>query len=171
MKKLVRMRRKKPTQLRLNTVRAGIKEKWKKPKGKFGRRKKVLKTSKGEVPKQGRRMPNSLRGLHPSGMEIIEVENVLQLNGLDPKTQGVKIRKVGNKKRIEIIKKAIEQKLVILNVRKPEEKLKSLEKPKKTKKTEDTKKEKVAEKKSDSDKTTEKESELKKEKSKGAAEE
>ena len=102
MKKLVRMRRKKPAMIRLEHVRGKVKENWHKPKGKFGRRKKVLKNCKGEVPRQGRSMPKSLKGLHPSGLKIFEVENVNQLKELDPKVYGVKLKDIGNKKKIAV---------------------------------------------------------------------
>lgn len=157
MKKIVRIRRKKPKFIRLEHIRAKVKNNWHKPHGKFGRRKQVLKQDKGFVPKEGRRMPKEYRGLHPSGLEIVEVENVKQLDAIDPKIQGAKIRSVGNKKRIDIINAALKKKIRILNVRNPEEKLKSLSKKKKDSKEAEKKKEtKEAEKKKETKKSKKK---------------
>ena len=59
-----------------------------------------------------------MRGLHPSGFTDNLVHNVLELQGLNPKTDGIRIAHgVGTKKRLDIVKKAMEQKFKIFNAR------------------------------------------------------
>ena len=120
-KKIVQLRREKPEFNRVDYYKKKVSPGWRRPKGKYARRKKVLKYSKGAAPNIGYSMSKEFRGLHPSGYEIVEVENVKQLEKIDANKQGIKIKKVGKKKKIEIIKAALEKKIKILNVRKPEE--------------------------------------------------
>ncbi|ABR54633.1 Ribosomal protein L32e [Methanococcus vannielii SB] len=69
--------------------------------------------------KIGFRGPALVRGLHPSGLEDIIVNNVKQLAALNPKTQGARIASaVGTRKRIEIVKKANELGIRVFNVSK-----------------------------------------------------
>jgi large subunit ribosomal protein L32e len=132
MKSLIVLRSKKP-----NFPRTDIHKKaklqgkgWRKPKGRVNRVKR-LGIYHGASPGIGYASPRSVRGLHPSGYKIVEVENINQLEGLDSKTTGIKLRKIGLKNKIMIVKHAIEKKLRILNLRKPEEFLKKFEKTEK----------------------------------------
>jgi len=62
--------------------------------------------------------PKEVRGLHSSGLEKVVVSNKEELLAIDPKKQGAVISaSVGNKKRVEILKLAIEKKIRILNVK------------------------------------------------------
>lgn len=57
-----------------------------------------------------------LRGLHPSGYREVLVYNPDALEGVDKKTQAVRIAAgVGKRKRGEILKRAKKLKLVVLN--------------------------------------------------------
>ena len=65
----------------------------------------------------GFRGPKDTRGLHPSGFKEIFVFNINDLENIDPKTQAARIGgTVGMKKRTEIIKKAEELDIRILNM-------------------------------------------------------
>ena len=71
---------------------------------------------KGFSPKPGYRAPVALRGLHPSGLKEVLISNVKELQKIDVKKEAVKIRStVGRKKRVEILKKAEEMKIKVLN--------------------------------------------------------
>ncbi len=82
-----------------------------------GMRKKLA--NKCAIVNVGYRCPVEVRGLHPSGFEDILVHNVKELEALNPETQGARIAStVGKKKKIEIVKKAIELNIKILNISK-----------------------------------------------------
>ncbi len=101
-------------------------ENWRKPKGKDNK----MRKQKAGVPalvKVGYRGPRVARGLHPSGYTDNVVHNVAELAKLDPKKDAARLgHTVGKRKRIEIIAKANELAIKVLNAgklaRKNEEK-------------------------------------------------
>ena len=63
-------------------------------------------------------VPKEVRGLHPSGYEEILVHNIKELESADPKKQVVRIASsVGTKKKIELLRRAEELGIVVLNQR------------------------------------------------------
>jgi len=103
-------------------------ENWRKPKGKDNK----MRKQKAGVPaivKVGYRGPKAARGLHPSGYTDNVVHNVAELAKLDPKKDAARIaHTVGKKKRIEIIAKATQLKVKVLNAGKLAPKKESKEK-------------------------------------------
>jgi large subunit ribosomal protein L32e len=90
-------------------------ENWRKPKGKDNKMRKQ-KSGMPAIVKVGYRGPRAARGLHPSGYSDNLVHNTAQLAALDPKKDAARIgRTVGKKKRIEIINKAEELGVKVLN--------------------------------------------------------
>jgi large subunit ribosomal protein L32e len=68
------------------------------------------------IVKVGYRGPKVSRGLHPSGYTDNVVHNVAELAKLDPKKDAVRLgHTVGKRKRIDIIAKATERGIKILN--------------------------------------------------------
>lgn len=106
---------------------------WRKPKG---RHSKVSRKKKGfpSMPEKGYRTPKTIRGLHPCWLKIVEVSNPAQLSNVDPKTEAVRVRSVGLKKKVEIIKKAAELKIKLLNTKDIKEYLSNVEKQMKERK-------------------------------------
>ena len=136
------LRKKTPKFIRLGAVRGKVDgSKWKKPTGKAGRRKKVLSHKKGASPKIGYGISKKAKHKHTSGMPIIMIANPKEIDNVDPKSQVIKIRNVGQKKKIEIVEKAMSKNIKIVNVRKPEEYLKNNKKEKKEEVKKETKKE------------------------------
>jgi large subunit ribosomal protein L32e len=90
-------------------------ESWRKPKGKDNK----MRLQKSGVPalvKVGYRGPKAARGLHPSGYRDNLIHNTAELVKLDPKKDAARIgHTVGKKKRIEIINKAVELGIKVLN--------------------------------------------------------
>ena len=88
---------------------------WRKPKGKDNK----MRKQKAGVPaivKVGYRGPKAARGLHPSGYTDNVVHNVAEISKLDPKNDAARIaHTVGKKKRIEMIAKATQLGIKVLN--------------------------------------------------------
>jgi large subunit ribosomal protein L32e len=90
-------------------------DEWRKPQGGQSKLRRHF-GYRWNVPSIGYRGPRGVRGLHPSGFQEVLVHNERQLDGLDSKTQAVRIAHgVGTRKR-EVIEKACDDKgLRVLN--------------------------------------------------------
>jgi large subunit ribosomal protein L32e len=89
--------------------------KWRKPRGSQSKLRKHKK-SKGFMPSVSYGTPKTLRYLHPSGFREVLVNNIKDLEKIDASKEAVKISHgVGKKKRQEILKKAEEKKIKVLN--------------------------------------------------------
>ncbi|WP_321505146.1 50S ribosomal protein L32e [uncultured Methanoregula sp.] len=124
-----------------------LSDSWRKPRGQHNKQREQKK-AKGALPKPGFGSPIAVRGMHPSGFFEVLVASAKELEGLDPKTQAIRIgATVGDRKRLIIQEKAGAAGLKVLNARivkaeakKPEKaaaktegKEKKAEKPSKTK--------------------------------------
>jgi len=90
-------------------------EKWRKPRGSQSKLRKQKK-SRGKIPKIGYKAPKDLRGLHPSGFKEILITSIKDLAHVDPKKHVIRISsRVGKKLREQIIEKAKELKVKVLN--------------------------------------------------------
>ncbi|MFH8080652.1 MAG: 50S ribosomal protein L32e [Candidatus Aenigmatarchaeota archaeon] len=107
--------RKKPEFKRHGTyVRRAIKR-WRRPRGRDNKMRRKEK-SKGKRPSVGFGAPKSLRGLHPSGFKEVLISNVEELKKVNKETEAVRIcSKVGKKKKLEIVNKAKEIGIKVLN--------------------------------------------------------
>ncbi len=98
-----------------------VKSPWRRPKGINS---KILEKRKGKLPMPtvGYGAPKEMRYLHPSGFKETIVNNLKDLGRINIEKEAVKIASaVGKKKRSEILKKAGEMKIRVLN---PTKKLK-----------------------------------------------
>jgi len=94
-----------------------LSDSWRKPRGQHNKQREQKK-AKGKLPKPGFGSPLAVRGMHPSGFYEVLVYTVDDLEGLDAKTQAVRIAaKVGNRKRAGIQEKALSSGLKVLNAR------------------------------------------------------
>jgi large subunit ribosomal protein L32e len=92
-----------------------LKSSWRKSRGLHSKIR-IRKKSKIKVPSVGYRAPKELRYLHPSGFKEVLVSNIKELQKINPEKEAVRIAgKVGEKKRREILKKAEEMKIKVLN--------------------------------------------------------
>jgi len=121
----IKTKRKKPKFIRQGTKNLKrLGKKWRRPRGSQSKLRKHKK-AKGFLPHPGYGSPKSVRGLHPSGFEDVLIYNVKGLEKIDSKKQSCRIAsRVGKKKRIEIMKKAEELKIKVLNPFKIEAKIK-----------------------------------------------
>ena len=90
---------------------------WRKPRGLDNKiRRKIKGWPPG--PSMGYKGPKIARFLHPSGYKEVIVYNVADLSNVDVNTQAVRIaHRVGKRKRADIIAKAKELNLKILNIK------------------------------------------------------
>ena len=118
---------------------------WRKPRGQHNKQREQKK-AKGAHPKPGFGSPVAVRGMHPSGFFEVLVTSVKELEGLDAKTQAVRIAAtVGDRKRVALQEAAQAKGLKVLNVRVVKAKAKKA--PAKKAEAKDAGKEKKAEKK------------------------
>ena len=113
-----KMNRKRPEFLRTEYHRLKrIQTTWRRPKGIDNKMRHKLK-GKRKMPGTGYRNPKKVRGLHPSGFEIVQVFNLNDLEKVDEETQIAEIgRTVGSRKRVLIIERAEELGIHIINPR------------------------------------------------------
>jgi large subunit ribosomal protein L32e len=89
---------------------------WRRPDGISSKMRRNFKYRPSKV-RVGFRGPKNVRGLHSSGFEEVVVNNVNDLERIDPKKQAARIgSSVGTKKRLDIEKKANELEVRILNL-------------------------------------------------------
>ncbi|MBT6774545.1 50S ribosomal protein L32e [Candidatus Woesearchaeota archaeon] len=105
---------------------ARVKSRWRFPRGKHS---KVRQMHKGRptLVSAGFRSPRAVRGLHSSGLEFATVNNVKELMTLNPEKQGALISKIGNKKKLDLLKLALEKKIAVLNVKNVADAIKKIE--------------------------------------------
>jgi large subunit ribosomal protein L32e len=90
---------------------------WRKPRGQHNKQREQKK-AKGALPKPGFGSPIAVRGMHPSGFFEVLVYTANDLEGLNPKTQAIRIAStVGGRKRAAIQDKALAAGLRILNAK------------------------------------------------------
>lgn len=99
----------------LSTSLKRVKSPWRKPQGINSKVRAKLK-GKLPMPTAGYGAPKKLRYLHPSGFKDILIYNVKDLEKVTAGKEAVRIAAtVGKRKRNEILKKAEEMKLKVLN--------------------------------------------------------
>lgn len=88
---------------------------WRRPRGLQSKQRRGI-LGKGAVVTIGYGSPSLVKGLHPSGYDELLVYNVNDLSLISPEYEAIRIASsVGAKKRIEIINKAKELDIKILN--------------------------------------------------------
>ncbi|HSQ94450.1 MAG TPA: 50S ribosomal protein L32e [Methanoregula sp.] len=94
-----------------------LSDSWRKPRGQHNKQREQKK-AKGALPKPGFGSPVAVRGMHPSGFFEVLVTSLTDLEGLDPKTQAVRIgATVGTRKRTIIQDQALTAGLRVLNAK------------------------------------------------------
>ena len=181
MKELLEIRnqrnKRKPAFVRKDThIKAKVKANWRKPRGKHSP---VREQHKGrpKLVSPGYGAPKAVKHLHPTGLKVVLVKNKEALENLNSEKQGVMISKtIGLRKKVELIKLALEKKLTILNFKEPQNYLDQInaefKKRQESKKKKVTEKEKKEEEKKAAEKEKKDQAEKKEEKTKpeGASE-
>lgn len=98
-----KLKAKKPTFLRTDSNRKKYKNKWRKPRGLHNKRRLKFKGHQ-KNPSQGYRSPVDVRGLHTSGLELVNISNIKELDNIKKETQIIEIAtRVGMKNKIKIL--------------------------------------------------------------------
>jgi len=124
--------------------KARVSFKWRKPRG---RHSPVRQKHRGrpKLVSPGFGSPKAVKHLHSTGLQKVIIQNKKQLENIDPQKQGIILSKaLGNKKRIELIKLALEKNLSILNLKDSKKHMEKLESQFKARK--ESKKKKLTEK-------------------------
>lgn len=116
MKKVQEIKRRMPKFRRQEWFRfKRLGEKWRRPRGKDSKMR-LGKKGKPAMPSIGYRLPKSVRGLHPSGREEVLVRNLKDVERVDASKQVIRIASdVGRRKREQIIARAKELGIQVLN--------------------------------------------------------
>ena len=132
MKALLEIRKKskarKPKFMRSDSNRLKFKNKWRKPRGLHNKRR-LQKDGHQKNPSQGFRSPAMVRGLHESGLEIKNIQNIKQIQEFDSKKYLAELSStIGLRKKIEILKLCKEKGIQILNLKDIDKFIKQAEK-------------------------------------------
>lgn len=99
-----------------NPKRMKLNYKWRKPKGIHSKIRHKFK-GRRKMPSPGYKSPREVKDLHNSGLKIANVSSVDDIKNIKKESEGIVIsRSVGMKKRFEILKKAKELKISVLNL-------------------------------------------------------
>lgn len=112
-----KMKEKKPTFIRQdNPKRMKLNDKWRKPKGIHSKIRHKFKGHR-KMPSPGYKSPKKIKGMHVSGLKIINVSSPQHLQNISKENEGIVVAKnVGMKKRLGILMKAKELNINVLNV-------------------------------------------------------
>jgi large subunit ribosomal protein L32e len=106
-------------------ARKNLKKTWRKPKGIHSKMRKK-KLGKRKSPSVGYKSPKLVRGLSKEGLIPILIQGLNDLAKVTKDNIIILSRTLGNKKRIELLKKIKEKNFKIQNVKNVDEKIKSL---------------------------------------------
>ena len=141
------MKERKPDFIRQdNPKRMKLNYKWRKPKGVHSKIRHHFK-GRRKMPSPGYKSPAAVRGLHSTGLEMVRVFSADEVSKIKKETQGIIVPKAaGRKKKLEILRKAKELNVQVLNldVNASIQKIENFMKSKSQKKTETKKEEKKA---------------------------
>ncbi len=115
-KRLIQERKRKPSFIRQQLWQfKKLRDTWRRPRGRHSKQRRHY-GYRPPVPRIGYSAPKKVRGLHPSGFRERLVHNVKELEGIDADKEAIRIAHgVGKKKREEIIAKADEMGIRVLN--------------------------------------------------------
>lgn len=110
-------RKKRTFVVRESKYQAGVKKRWRRPRG-IHSAVRQRHAGRPALPHPGYGRPAAVRGLHRSGVKPVLVSRVEELLALNPKSEGAIISAtLGTKKKVELLVKALDKKIMILNVK------------------------------------------------------
>ena len=112
-----KIKEKKPDFIRQdNPKRMKVNYKWRKPKGIHSKIRHKFK-GRRKMPSPGYKSPRKVKGMHSSGLRIVNISSIEKLSGIKNELEGIIVsQSVGMKKRLAIFKKAKELDIKVLNI-------------------------------------------------------
>ena len=96
---------------------ARVKVRWRFPRGRHSKVRQ-MHCGRPAMPNPGYGAPAEVRGLHQSGLQMVVVHNIGELQAVNSETQGAIIAaSVGNKKKLSLLEMAQQKKITLLNVK------------------------------------------------------
>lgn len=143
-----RIKKKKPVFVKQDVhKKTRLKKKWRRPRGRHSKIRLNIRGYRKGV-RKGYGSPRAVYGFHPSGLKEIKVSNINDFEKINSKEHGAVISStVGIKKRIELLKKAKELGIVVLNFKDIDKFLKDTEEKRKVEKEAKEKRKKAKESK------------------------
>src|SRR3990167_8631529 len=143
-----KIKNKKPEFIRQdNPKRKKLNYKWRKPKGIHSKIRHHFK-GRRKMPSPGYKSPAAVKGLHSTGLEMVRVFSAEEVSKIKKDTQGIIVpRTAARKKKLEILKKAKDLNVRVLNLNTDEsiQKIENFMKSKSQKKAQAKKEEKKPE--------------------------
>ena len=111
-----KMKNRKPVFIRQdNPKRPKLSDKWRKPKGIHSKIRHHFK-GRRKMPSPGYKSPVAVKGLHSTGLGMVRVFSADEVSKINKTKEGIIVPKaVGKKKKLEILKKARELNVMVLN--------------------------------------------------------
>jgi len=145
-----KMKAKKPNFVRQDTNKKIFKNKWRKPRGLHNKRR-LNKAGHQKNPSVGYGSPKEVKNLHKSGLELILINNIKELQKIKNENQAAVLAStLGKKSKVQILEICLKEKIKVFNVKDIQkyitESKEALEQRKKEKKKRETKKKEAKEK-------------------------
>jgi large subunit ribosomal protein L32e len=111
------MKKKKPDFVRTDSNKKRFKNKWRKPRGLHNKRR-LKKKGHQKNPSIGYKSPTLVRGLHKSGLELIQVSNIQDLSKIKGENQAALLSStLGNRKRLQILEICKKENIQVFNIK------------------------------------------------------
>ena len=105
MNKEFEVRKRKPSFVRKDSNKYNFRAKWRKPRG-LHNKMRLKRSGHGVRPSVGYGVPKEIYGLHRSGLAIVNVSCLKDVEGLDPKKQGLMLSScLGLRKKVMLLSK------------------------------------------------------------------
>lgn len=105
MKSKLEVRKRKPEFIRKDSNKYDFNAKWRKPRG-LHNKMRLRKAGHGVCPSVGYGVPKEIKYLHKSGLQVVVVSCLNDVNGLDPKKHGILLSStLGVRKKVELVGK------------------------------------------------------------------
>ncbi|MGM5485263.1 MAG: eL32 family ribosomal protein [Nanobdellota archaeon] len=123
------MVKKKPSFIRQDYhKKSKLEKKWVRPRG-IQSKQRLQKNGHSAIVKTGYRMPRDQRGTDRNGLYPVVVNNLGELDKVDPKENSVVLSSgLGNRKRSDLVRRAKEKNIALSNIKDPDAFLKQVEK-------------------------------------------
>jgi len=101
--------------IRVDSLRKKLRKVWRAPKAWHHNKPRKKDLVRIRNVKSGYKAPKIVRGVHPSGYKEVLISNINDLKKVDKKTQAIRIRKIGMRKKKLLVDEATKLGIKIIN--------------------------------------------------------